>query len=77
MDVDEDDDSLETLPWDLDSSPRVMRGVVDMGSYEIPFGDLNCDKAFNNGDIDPSCGDHRTQQGTAASIPSVCASART
>ena len=52
-DVDEDEDFDEQVPWDLDASQRVMRGLVDLGPYEIPFGDLNCDKALNNGDIDP------------------------
>ncbi len=52
-DVDEDGDLDEQVPWDLDASQRVMRGLVDLGPYEIPFGDLNCDKVLNNGDIDP------------------------
>lgn len=38
---------------DLDGHPRIARFVVDMGAYEIPFGDLDCSGAINFGDINP------------------------
>ena len=41
---------------DVDGQKRVWNGRVDMGSDEFgsfAFGDLNCDGAFNGGDIDP------------------------
>jgi hypothetical protein len=53
VDLDGDGDLLEPVPYDLDDHPRVARFTVDMGSYEIPFGDLNCDGSVNFGDINP------------------------
>ena len=41
---------------DIDGELRVWNGRVDMGADEFGsrnFGDLNCDGAFNGGDIDP------------------------
>ena len=41
---------------DIDGELRVWNGRVDMGADEFGshiFGDLNCDRAFNGGDIDP------------------------
>ncbi|MCP5119583.1 MAG: hypothetical protein GY953_52965, partial [bacterium] len=41
---------------DMDGELRVWNGRVDMGADEFGsfvFGDLNCDGAFNGGDIDP------------------------
>lgn len=38
---------------DLDGHPRIARFVVDMGAYEIPFGDLNCGGTIGFGDINP------------------------
>jgi hypothetical protein len=39
--------------FDLDGRLRVARFVVDMGAYEVPFGDLNCDGRVDFGDINP------------------------
>ncbi len=39
--------------FDLDGRLRVARWVVDMGAYEVPFGDLNCDGRVDFGDINP------------------------
>jgi len=39
--------------WDLAGRLRIARGVVDMGAYEVPFGDLNCDGRVDFGDINP------------------------
>ncbi len=52
-DLDGDGNVEESMPFDIADSFRIARGTVDMGAYELPFGDQNCDKAFNNGDIDP------------------------
>jgi hypothetical protein len=41
----------DPIPWDCSGSLRVARFTVDMGAYEIPFADLNCDRAVNNFDI--------------------------
>ncbi|MBP7744703.1 MAG: right-handed parallel beta-helix repeat-containing protein [Phycisphaerae bacterium] len=38
---------------DLDGHPRIARFVVDMGAYEIPFGDLDCSGTIGFGDINP------------------------
>ena len=38
---------------DLDGHPRIARFVVDMGAYEIPFGDLDCSGTIDFGDINP------------------------
>jgi len=52
-DLDGDGDLSEPVPYDLDDHPRVARFTVDMGAYEVPFGDLNCDGSVGFGDINP------------------------
>ena len=33
-DLDDDGDTTEPIPFDLDDNPRVSNGIVDMGAYE-------------------------------------------
>ncbi len=52
-DLDADGDTVEKLPLDAQGNPREVRFALDMGAYEIPFGDLNCDGHIDFGDINP------------------------
>jgi hypothetical protein len=40
FDLDEDGDTAEPIPFDLDSRDRVVNEVVDIGAYEFPQGAL-------------------------------------
>ena len=58
LDLDEDGDVAETIPFDVISGPRVHEGVVDIGAYETTdstalLADANCDGLLNAFDIDP------------------------
>jgi hypothetical protein len=52
-DLDGDGNQQEPIPFDLAGNPRVCRFAVDMGAYEVPFGDLNGDQRIDFRDINP------------------------
>lgn len=52
-DLDGDGDTEEPIPFDFAGCPRVSRFVVDMGAFEIPYGDMNCDRVLDFDDINP------------------------
>lgn len=50
-DLDDDGDTLEAIPFDLDGHARVLCTVVDMGAYESGIGDDDCDGIVGLGDF--------------------------
>ncbi|MCK4342170.1 MAG: hypothetical protein KAY37_10670 [Phycisphaerae bacterium] len=58
LDLDQDSDTQEPLPVDLDWDERIVGARVDQGSYECldgeyERGDMNCDRQLDWRDIDP------------------------
>ena len=54
-DLDQDGNTVEPVPFDLDSLPRVVSGIVDLGAYEIQAegcpADSSGDGQVNSGDL--------------------------
>ena len=52
-DLDHDGEIAEPVLFDLAGNMRVARFTVDMGAYEVPFGDMDCDGVVSFADINP------------------------
>ena len=50
-DLDNDGDTAEPTPLDLDGHARVLCDVVDMGAYEFGIGDGDCDQDVDQDDL--------------------------